>query len=138
MKALITRAPLSQASYSTYLEHYYSPSNSSLLIHAPEDEIHCSKTLDGSNYNLPVLFSVTGQTTASITVQVRFMYRCRHIGVMQVNLWYFLAKNKLDRIPLSKQRNNIARLYCISGQIFYRVLPYLVKLESPAVSSLWP
>ncbi|XP_071524073.1 alpha-1-inhibitor 3-like [Panulirus ornatus] len=69
MKALISRAALRESSYSVSIKHYFSPSNSSLLIHAPEGRLNCVPGLE-KDYLLPVLFSTTKQNQAAITVQV--------------------------------------------------------------------
>lgn len=69
MKATNCRADLHSASYSKQIDHFYSPSNSSLLIHAPEEELKCAPG-EAVEHLLPVLFSATNQTSAFINVQV--------------------------------------------------------------------
>ncbi|XP_042222119.1 alpha-1-inhibitor 3-like [Homarus americanus] len=68
MKALNSRAMMYESSFSTTIEHYFSPSNSSLLIHAPEGRLKCSG--NDLRHSLPVLFSANNQPRAFITVQV--------------------------------------------------------------------
>lgn len=69
VKALNCRAGMSSSEYSDRIQHYYSPSNSSLLIVAPEEKLECSPNAP-SKHMLPVLFSARDQPTAAITVQV--------------------------------------------------------------------
>ncbi|XP_071524049.1 alpha-1-inhibitor 3-like [Panulirus ornatus] len=69
IKSLNTRAALDQSQFSKTLRHYYSPSNSSLLIHAPEGKLKCVPGI-AQEHVLPVLFSATNQSSAHITVQV--------------------------------------------------------------------
>nr|XP_045622212.1 murinoglobulin-1-like [Procambarus clarkii] len=69
MKTLNCRAMMDQSSFTKDLEHYFSPSNSSLLIHAPEGKLKCASG-EGQDLLLPVFFSASGQTSAIFTVQV--------------------------------------------------------------------
>nr|XP_045625235.1 murinoglobulin-2-like isoform X1 [Procambarus clarkii] len=69
MQALNCRAMMSHSQFSTTLERYFSPSNSSLLIHAPEGHLRCVPG-EAQDHLLPVLFSASGHTSAFITVQV--------------------------------------------------------------------
>lgn len=55
--------------YQDNINHYFSPSNSSLLIVAPENKLACSPTAP-KNHTLPLLFSARDQPSANITVQV--------------------------------------------------------------------
>ncbi|XP_068236577.1 alpha-1-inhibitor 3-like isoform X6 [Palaemon carinicauda] len=57
------------SSYRHHLKKYFSPSNSSIIIHAPENSLPCPS--DGSrDIILPVLFSAKNQPSAVFTVQV--------------------------------------------------------------------
>ncbi|KAK4325632.1 hypothetical protein Pmani_003801 [Petrolisthes manimaculis] len=51
------------------VKRYFSPSRSSLIIHAPTTTLPC---LQGESYthNLPLLYSITNQNSVNITVQV--------------------------------------------------------------------
>ncbi|KAK4318979.1 hypothetical protein Pmani_010066 [Petrolisthes manimaculis] len=71
MKALNSRVNMHSSEYYQTLSHYFSPSNSSLLIYAPEETLKCAEAgLSTSQHILPVLFSARDQPTAAITVQV--------------------------------------------------------------------
>lgn len=70
VKALNCRAGMRSSEYTDNIEHYFSPSNSSLHIIAPENKLECSPKAP-STHVLPVLFSARDQPTAAITVQVR-------------------------------------------------------------------
>ncbi|XP_069170675.1 alpha-1-inhibitor 3 isoform X3 [Procambarus clarkii] len=69
IKALNCRANMYQSEFSKTLEHSFSPSNSSLLIHAPEGKLKCVPG-EAQDHLLPVLFSASDQTSAIFTVQV--------------------------------------------------------------------
>ncbi|XP_047480379.1 alpha-1-inhibitor 3-like [Penaeus chinensis] len=69
MSTLNCRADMHSSSYSRELEHYYSPSNSSLLIQVPEGQLKCTPGQAGT-YNMPIYFSATNQQKATFTVQV--------------------------------------------------------------------
>nr|AJE25828.1 alpha-2-macroglobulin [Macrobrachium rosenbergii] len=63
------RSIMYESSYRHHLKKYYSPSNSSLVIQAPENSLPCHP--DGSrDIILPVLFSAKSQPSAVFTVQV--------------------------------------------------------------------
>ncbi|KAK4317436.1 hypothetical protein Pmani_011444 [Petrolisthes manimaculis] len=147
MKALITRAPLNGRSdyYSTSLERYYSPSNSSLHIHAPEEEIYCSQTLSGSNYNLPVLFSVTGQTTANITVQVISRRSIQYTATREYELSEgelpIRMDQMLDALPTTLPGTvrgvlNIPIKLPITASPTARVLVWMVRRDGEVVSDV--
>ncbi|KAK4303545.1 hypothetical protein Pmani_024447 [Petrolisthes manimaculis] len=71
MKALNSRVNMYSSEYYQTLSHYFSPSNSSLLIYAPEETLKCAEAGQStSQHILPVLFSARDQPTAAITVQV--------------------------------------------------------------------
>nr|XP_045592650.1 pregnancy zone protein-like [Procambarus clarkii] len=69
MKTLMCSARTDSSEYWVDIAHYVSPSNSSLLIHAPGGRLRC---LSGSSltHHLPVMFSATNLTRAFINVQV--------------------------------------------------------------------
>nr|AEC50080.1 alpha-2-macroglobulin [Pacifastacus leniusculus] len=69
MKALNCRANMYQSEFSKELEHSFSPSNSSLLIHAPEGKLKCVPG-EAQDHLLPVLFSASDHTSAIFTLQV--------------------------------------------------------------------
>ncbi|XP_071524048.1 murinoglobulin-2-like isoform X2 [Panulirus ornatus] len=69
VKSLNCRANMYESEFTTFPEHYYSPSNSSLLIHAPEGKLKCVPGIHQERI-LPVFFSATNQSSAHITVQV--------------------------------------------------------------------
>ncbi|XP_042884512.1 alpha-1-inhibitor 3-like isoform X2 [Penaeus japonicus] len=69
MSTLNCRADMHSSSYSKELQHYFSPSNSSLLIQVPEGTLKCTPGQSGT-YNMPVFFSATNQPRATFTVQV--------------------------------------------------------------------
>ncbi|XP_069955764.1 murinoglobulin-1 isoform X2 [Cherax quadricarinatus] len=69
MKAGSLRAVMESTTFTNTIEHYYSPSNSSLLIHAPEGRLKCNPGVS-YEHRLPVLFSSAGQTKVAITVQI--------------------------------------------------------------------
>lgn len=75
VKALNCRAGMRSSEYTDRIQHYFSPSNSSLLIIAPEDKLECSPKAP-SKHVLPVLFSARDQPTAAITVQVGAAATC--------------------------------------------------------------
>ncbi|XP_064106159.1 alpha-1-inhibitor 3-like isoform X3 [Macrobrachium nipponense] len=63
------RSIMYESSYRHHLKKYFSPSNSSLVIQAPENSLPCHP--DGSReIILPVLFSAKNQPSAVFTVQV--------------------------------------------------------------------
>ncbi|XP_069174260.1 alpha-1-inhibitor 3-like [Procambarus clarkii] len=68
MKTLDCRAGMNEGTYYIEMQHYYSPSNSSLLIYAPDNIMSCAP--GRPRQNMVTLFYVTDQSTASITVQV--------------------------------------------------------------------
>ncbi|KAK3848744.1 hypothetical protein Pcinc_044478, partial [Petrolisthes cinctipes] len=71
MKALNCRVNMRSAELSKDLTHYFSPSNSSLLIFAPEDTLKCAEAgQSAAQHTLPVFFSARDQPTAAITVQI--------------------------------------------------------------------
>ncbi|KAK4303730.1 hypothetical protein Pmani_024278 [Petrolisthes manimaculis] len=71
MKAMNCRVNMRSAELSKDLTHYFSPSNSSLLIFAPEDTLKCAEAgQSASQHTLPVFFSARDQPTAAITVQI--------------------------------------------------------------------
>ncbi|XP_042229017.1 alpha-2-macroglobulin-P-like isoform X2 [Homarus americanus] len=73
MKTLNCRADMNEGTFQKYMKHYYSPSNSSLLIYAPETQLDCVSG-QPRQHILTVLFSATGQPTATITIQVVVWY----------------------------------------------------------------
>nr|XP_053627786.1 murinoglobulin-2-like [Cherax quadricarinatus] len=93
--ALNCRANMQQSEFSKDLDHYYSPSNSSLLIHAPEGKLKCVSG-EAQEYILPVLFSATGQTSATFIVQVVSRGKIQH----QSSQEYELSSGEL---PISKE-----------------------------------
>ncbi|KAK4324552.1 hypothetical protein Pmani_004827 [Petrolisthes manimaculis] len=70
MKAMNCRVNMHSSEYSLDISHFFSPSNSSILIYAPEGKLKCPKAQSASQHILPVLFSAKDQPTAIITVQV--------------------------------------------------------------------
>ncbi|KAK8754666.1 hypothetical protein OTU49_017522, partial [Cherax quadricarinatus] len=77
MMAVNCRTVMHQSKFSKDLKYYYSPSNSSLLIHAPEGKLKCVSG-EAQEYILPVLFSATGQTSAVFIVQVVSRGKIQH------------------------------------------------------------
>lgn len=69
MKVLHSRIMLNDASFLTDVRRYFSPSNSSLMIYTPDEELKCADGEPSNEYSLPVLF-ITDQAKAAITVQV--------------------------------------------------------------------
>ncbi|XP_071524396.1 alpha-1-inhibitor 3-like [Panulirus ornatus] len=82
MKTLNCRANLQHSQYSKTLEHYYSPSNSSLLIQAPEGKIKCVAG-KSQEHILPVLFSATNQKSAFVSVQVISRGKVQHTSTKE-------------------------------------------------------
>ncbi|XP_064093307.1 alpha-1-inhibitor 3-like isoform X2 [Macrobrachium nipponense] len=84
MKTLNCRADLQAASFSRNVEHYYSPSNSSILIFSPEEELKCSpnKSLE---HSLTLLFAAS-QPSAKITVQVISRGQIQHTSTKEYQL----------------------------------------------------
>nr|XP_053631516.1 A.superbus venom factor 1-like [Cherax quadricarinatus] len=93
--AMNCRANMYQSQFSKDLDHYYSPSNSSLLIHAPEGKLKCVSG-EAQEYILPVLFSATGQTSAVFIVQVVSRGKIQH----QSSQEYELSSGEL---PISEE-----------------------------------
>lgn len=85
VKALNCRAGMRSSEYSDRIQHYYSPSNSSLLIIAPENKLECSPNAP-SKHVLPILFSARDQPTASITVQIVSRGQIQHSATQEVTL----------------------------------------------------
>ena len=69
VKALNCRAGMRASEYTDRIEHYFSPSNSSLVIVAPRNKLACSPKAS-TKHVLPILFSARDMPTADITVQV--------------------------------------------------------------------
>ncbi|XP_071547683.1 alpha-2-macroglobulin-like protein 1 [Panulirus ornatus] len=69
MKTLNCRADMEEAKYFLDVQHYYSPSNSSLLIYAPDGQLKCTLG-QSTNHTLVVLFATKNLPKATITVQV--------------------------------------------------------------------
>ncbi|KAK3883299.1 hypothetical protein Pcinc_012336 [Petrolisthes cinctipes] len=71
MKALNCRVNIRSAELSKDLTHYFSSSNSSLLIFAPKDTLKCAAAGQAAaRHTLPVFFSARDQPTAAIKVQI--------------------------------------------------------------------
>nr|AYV97196.1 alpha-2 macroglobulin [Portunus trituberculatus] len=85
VKALNCRAGMRSSEYTDRIQHYFSPSNSSLLIIAPEDKLECSPKAP-SKHVLPVLFSARDQPTAAITVQIVSRGQIQHSATQEVTL----------------------------------------------------
>ncbi|KAB7500273.1 Ovostatin-like protein [Armadillidium nasatum] len=51
------------------LKEYHSPSNSSLIIALPNEELECETTAESIDFVLPITFAAT-QSSASVTVQI--------------------------------------------------------------------
>ncbi|XP_068236210.1 alpha-1-inhibitor 3-like [Palaemon carinicauda] len=68
MKTINYRADLHSASFSRNPDHYYSPSNSSILIYTPEEKLKCSSN-ESLEHSLTLLFAAS-QPSAKISVQV--------------------------------------------------------------------
>lgn len=60
--------------YHHRLKKYYSPSNSSLVIHVPGNRLSCKAS--GHDHDIPVLFAAVNQTRATFTVQVYCFLVC--------------------------------------------------------------
>ncbi|XP_068249990.1 alpha-1-inhibitor 3-like [Palaemon carinicauda] len=69
MKRVVTRALLNEDSFDQTIKRFYSPSNSSLLIHAPEETINCTSGEENS-HTLKVLYAAVQQKSAILNVQV--------------------------------------------------------------------
>ncbi|XP_064089812.1 alpha-1-inhibitor 3-like [Macrobrachium nipponense] len=69
IKRLATRALLFEDSFSHTVRRFYSPSNSSLVIHAADETINCTSGEDTS-HTLKVLFASVRQSSALLNVQV--------------------------------------------------------------------
>ncbi|XP_069170706.1 murinoglobulin-1-like [Procambarus clarkii] len=85
IKALNSRANMHQSEFSKTLEHSFSPSNSSLLIHAPEGKLKCVPG-EAQDHLLPVLFSASDQTSAIFTVQVVSRGKVQYQGSQEYQL----------------------------------------------------
>ncbi|XP_042877999.1 alpha-2-macroglobulin-like isoform X10 [Penaeus japonicus] len=57
-----------ESEYHHRLKKYYSPSNSSLVIHIPGDRLSCKSS--GHSHDIPVLFAAVNQSKATFGVQV--------------------------------------------------------------------
>ncbi|XP_037797121.1 alpha-1-macroglobulin-like, partial [Penaeus monodon] len=62
------RSIMYASEYHHRLKKYYSPSNSSLVIHVPGNRLSCKAS--GHDHDIPVLFAAVNQTRATFTVQV--------------------------------------------------------------------
>ncbi|ROT60844.1 alpha-2-macroglobulin [Penaeus vannamei] len=69
MSTLNCRAGMHSDVYSQDLEHYFSPSNSSLLIYAPEGRLKCVSG-QGVQHDLQLLFSATNQVKGTLKIMV--------------------------------------------------------------------
>ncbi|XP_063596628.1 alpha-2-macroglobulin-like [Penaeus indicus] len=69
MSTLNCRAGMVSASYSHSLEHYFSPSDSALLIYAPEGRLKCVAG-QSVQHDLPLLFSVTNQVKGTLKIMI--------------------------------------------------------------------
>lgn len=72
MSTLNCRAGMHSDVYSQDLEHYFSPSNSSLLIYAPEGRLKCVSG-QGVQHDLQLLFSATNQVKGTLKIMVMKM-----------------------------------------------------------------
>nr|AGJ71756.1 macroglobulin [Palaemon carinicauda] len=77
MKNVVSLADTYESSFTANIDRYYSPSNSSLMIYAPEGELSC-KPGENTKYNLQVLFSTPGLTSAVMNVQVISRNKIQH------------------------------------------------------------
>ncbi|XP_066939900.1 alpha-2-macroglobulin-like [Macrobrachium rosenbergii] len=77
MKNLISLADTYDAYFTATIVRYYSPSNSSLMIYAPEDELNCVPG-ENTEYNLQVLFSTPDLASAIMNVQVVSRNKIQH------------------------------------------------------------
>ncbi|XP_050717838.1 alpha-2-macroglobulin-like isoform X1 [Eriocheir sinensis] len=85
VKTLNCRASTDSTEYTDYIEHYFSPSNSSLLIVAPENTLECSPAAP-KKHRLSVLFSARDQPTATLTVQIVSRGIIQHTATQEVTL----------------------------------------------------
>ncbi|XP_066984019.1 alpha-1-inhibitor 3-like [Macrobrachium rosenbergii] len=69
MKRVMTRAFLEEDTFVHFGKRFHSPSNSSLLIHGPEDIISCTSG-EETNFTLMVSFAAVRQKSAVVNVQV--------------------------------------------------------------------
>ncbi|XP_042880594.1 alpha-1-inhibitor 3-like [Penaeus japonicus] len=69
MATLNCRADMRSTTYSHKMKRYYSPSDSALLISAPEGRLKCVAG-QSLQYDLPVLFSVTKQAKGTLTIMI--------------------------------------------------------------------
>ncbi|XP_069182538.1 alpha-2-macroglobulin [Procambarus clarkii] len=67
------------------IEHFFSASNASLLIQAPEAPLSCNSS-GPNNHNISVLFSSVNQTRAVITVQVMANREVKYFGSKEYEL----------------------------------------------------
>ncbi|XP_063849335.1 alpha-2-macroglobulin-like [Scylla paramamosain] len=102
VKALNCRAGMRSSEYTDNIEHYFSPSNSSLLIIAPENKLECSPKAP-SKHVLPMLFSARDQPTAAITVQIVSRGQIQHSTTQEVTLTAgdlpFEVANMVEPLP---------------------------------------
>ncbi|XP_076068941.1 alpha-1-inhibitor 3-like isoform X2 [Oratosquilla oratoria] len=77
-----------ESTTSYYLERFFSPTNSSLILHVDEDNLDCKK--GGNTLQLDLLFSVYKQSRANITVQVLARGQIQH---QETREYEFLASN---------------------------------------------
>ncbi|XP_064089811.1 alpha-1-inhibitor 3-like [Macrobrachium nipponense] len=90
IKHLVTRALLNEARYTSSVKRFYSPSNSSLLIHAPEQTINCSSG-EETSHTLRVLFAAVQQKSAVLNVQIMSRGKIQYFKSQE----YDLASSKL-------------------------------------------
>ncbi|KAG7168999.1 Alpha-2-macroglobulin-like 9, partial [Homarus americanus] len=69
LKTLGCSARVQSSLYNLQVNHYVSPSNSSLMIYAPDTRLKCDPGAALRHY-LPVMFSATNTTRVSLNVQV--------------------------------------------------------------------
>ncbi|XP_050717837.1 pregnancy zone protein-like isoform X3 [Eriocheir sinensis] len=85
VKTLNCRASTDSTQYTENIEHYFSPSNSSLLIVAQENTLECSPAAP-KKHRLSVLFSARDQPTATLTVQIVSRGIIQHTATQEVTL----------------------------------------------------
>ncbi|XP_068250438.1 alpha-1-inhibitor 3-like [Palaemon carinicauda] len=104
MKHMVSRAFLNGRLFELIAQRYYSPSNSSLVIHVPEETINCSNG-EETRFTFKVLFAAVQQRSAVVNVQVMSRGKMQYFKSEEYQLtsskFPFEEEFFMDHLPLA-------------------------------------
>ncbi|XP_069182649.1 alpha-1-inhibitor 3 [Procambarus clarkii] len=137
------RAVMESTRRTKTIAHFYSPSNSSLLILAPEGPLPCNSS-GYTNHTISVLFSSVNQTKANITVQVMSNREIKYLkskeyeltaGTLPINTTYVIGPPPV-RLPGNATIGfiNVSFILPVSASPVAKVLVWYTRNDGEVVA----